>query len=196
MNSKPPLIGHEISPVAPNRDVQPLPHPPAEGLLRWLFRPVRLQRCAGERQFIIRILVQQFAVKLVTGVLLTFVLPDAAFENQDELFKEPLLAFIIVVFVAPPIETLFLQAAPIEILRALRRSRTLQFISGVIPFAALHFPGGVVSGLAAGVVGGVFFSHTYLECRAKSLWTALWVTTITHGIHNLVVIPFALLLAQ
>ena len=96
------------------------------------------------------------------------------------------------VIFAPPLETLLLQAAPIEILRAFRMPRVLQFLIGSVPFAALHFPGGVAAGIGAGVVGGIFFSHTYLECRSRSWWTAAWATTATHSLHNLIVLPLAL----
>ena len=109
--------------------------------------------------------------------------------------RDPALALFVLVVVAPPVETLLLQTLPIELLRVLRAPRIGQLLAGTVPFAALHFIGGVASGIAAGVVGGLFFSHTYLECRPRSWWTATWVTAVTHCLHNLIVLPVALALA-
>ncbi len=188
------------SPISPVRSPEPPPLPSpgpdvvpvsADRRLGWLLRPVRLQSCRGARQFIFRILVQQFAVKVAVAVPVGFLIPDNAPQAHADLLGNPLLALIVLCLVAPPFETLLLQAAPIEILRALRRSRRLQFLFGAAPFAALHFLQGTASGIGAGIVGGAFFSYTYLECRSRSWWTSLWVTTATHSLHNLVVLPLA-----
>jgi hypothetical protein len=169
---------------------------PAESLRRWLFRPIRFSSCRGKWQFIFRILIQQFAIKILLGTPVALLFSEPPSKAQLELFRDPALAFFLVVIVAPPLETLLLQSAPIEILRALRRSRMAQFLFGAVPFAALHFLDGVISGVAAGIVGGVFFSHAYLECRVRSWWAAVWVTTIIHAIHNLVILPLAVAAAQ
>ena len=161
----------------------------------WLLRPIRLQGCRGPWQFILRILTQQFAVKVAVGLCIGFLLPDEVHPHA-EILRNPLLAFFLIVIWAPPIETLLLQAAPIELLRVFRLPRVLQFIVGSVPFALLHFPGGAAAGIGAGVVGGLFFSHTYLECRTRSWWTAAWVTTVTHSLHNLIVLPLAMAIAN
>lgn len=155
----------------------------------WLFRPVHLDCCIGPWQFIRRVLAQQFGVKIIVAIAIGILIPDAKDANNEAFKLNPFLMGAILVFVAPMFETLLLQAAPIEILRALRRSKRLQFLLGSIPFAALHFPNGAASGIAAGIVGGMFFSYTYLECRNRSWWTAVWVTTATHAIHNLICLP-------
>ena len=133
-------------------------------------------------------------MKVLVGIVIGFLLPDAGLADRTELLRQPFLAFFVLVILCPPIETLLLQGAPIEVLRGLRRSRRLQLLLGSLPFAALHFVGGIGSGVAAGIVGGVFFSHTYLECRSKSWWTSAWVTTARHSLHNLiclaVILPF------
>jgi hypothetical protein len=148
------------------------------------------------KQFVFRILVQQFAVKVLVAIAVVAVLPDARTADRSTVLREPVLAAILLVLVAPIAETLLLQTAPIEISRALRGRRALQFAAGSVPFAALHFIGGIASGVAAGVVGGAYFAHTYLECRPRSWWTASWVTAMTHGLHNLIVVPVLLLMAR
>jgi hypothetical protein len=159
----------------------------------WFFRPVSLNRSRGLRQFVFRILVQQFAVKVLVAVVIVAFLPEAEIADRTTILREPVLAAIILVVIAPIAETFLLQTATIETCRALRGRRPLQFAVGSVPFAALHFIGGVASGIAAGVVGGAFFAHTYLECRQRSWWTATWVTAVTHGIHNLIVLPIIFL---
>ena len=181
----PPLITPSAAPTQERRS--------GAGWL-WLFRPVRLEACRSTCQFIFRILTQQFAAKVIAGVLIGLFIPNAGLTDRSALLRDPALALILLVLVAPPVETLLLQAAPIEILRSLGRSRRFQFLGGSIPFAALHFAGGVGSGIAAGIIGGISFSHTYLEGRSRSWWTALRITTITHGLHNLVCLPVILLL--
>lgn len=169
--------------------------PSAEGRLKWLLRPIRLERCRSARQFIGRILVQQFLAKVALSIPVGILFQDDS-NAQAELLRTPLVAFVAMVLVAPPLETLLLQAAPIELLRAFRRSRAWQFLFGAVPFALLHFPQGIGVGVGAGVVGGLFFSYTYLEGRNRSAWSALWITTVTHALHNLIVLPLALLMVN
>src|SRR5829696_2879764 len=129
----------------------------------WLLRPVRLERCTGLQQFIRRMLVQQFLVKVMVAVPLGLLVPHTVGVQSDFIRTDPGFALIAVLIVAPVLETLFLQVATIEPLRWFGRSRGLQFLAGAVPFAALHFLDGVTAGVAGGVIGGVFFAHTYLE---------------------------------
>ncbi len=183
----------EVPPVLPATPPAP---PPAETFFQGFFRPVRLANCPRKRSFIFRILLQQFAIKILLTIPFALFLNEAPSKAQMELFRNPVMAFIVAILLAPPLETLLLQSAPIELLRALRRSRTAQFLFGAVPFAALHFLDGVISGVSAGIVGGLFFSHAYLEARVQSWWTALWVTTAIHALHNLIVLPLAIAAAQ
>lgn len=161
----------------------------------WLLRPVRLNECVNLWQFIRRILTQQFAVKIVVAVPLGLLIPEVSSEQPDFIREDPLFALVAILLIAPIFETLVLQGLTIESFRLFRRSRLAQFLAGMIPFAALHFFSGIHVGVAAGVVGGIFFSHAYLECRDRSWWTSTKVTTATHFFHNLIVVPIALLAA-
>jgi hypothetical protein len=157
----------------------------------WLIRPVRLTECRDAWQFIRRILVQQFLVKILVAIPIGLLVPQTAGGPPGFIREDPLFALVAILLLAPVVETLLLQSAMIEPLRLFRRSRLAQFVAGALPFAALHFLDGVHAGIAAGLVGGIFFSHTYLECRARSWWAATKVTTATHFLHNLIVTPFA-----
>lgn len=158
----------------------------------WLFRPVRLAESRGPREFIRRVLLQQFLVKVLVAVPIALLVPQDAVGQSQFIREDPIFAIVAILLFAPVIETLVLQGAMIEPLRLFRRSRLVQFIAGAVPFAALHFFDGIHAGVAAGVVGGIYFSHTYLECRARSWWAATKFTTMTHFLHNLIVAPFAL----
>ena len=161
----------------------------------WLLRPVRLKECANLWQFIRRILTQQFLVKILVAILLALLVPEDTSTQPDFILQDPLFALVAILILAPVFETLVLQSLTIESFRLLRRSRVAQFLAGMVPFAALHFFSGIHVGVAAGIVGGIFFSHAYLECRERSWWTSTKVTTATHFFHNLIVAPIAFLAA-
>ena len=160
----------------------------------WIFRPVRLRRCASLWQFVFRILAQQFAVKIIVALFIVSLAPEAA--NSKTVVTDPPIAIVVLVFFAPMLETLLFQTLPIELTRWLNRPHVFQFFAGMIPFAGIHFLGGLASGIAAGVVGGIFFSYTYLECRSTSWWKSTWVTTLIHGLHNVIVLPVFLVMAS
>ncbi|MHA3772378.1 CPBP family glutamic-type intramembrane protease [Verrucomicrobiota bacterium sgz303538] len=157
----------------------------------WLLRPVRLEQCSGLRQFARRILAQQFLVKILVAVAMGFIVPSAVGGQARHIREDPLFALLFVLILAPVLETLVLQSAMIEPFRLFRRSRFAQFLAGAVPFAALHFFDGITAGIAGGVIGGMFFSHAYLECRARSWWAATKTTAATHFLHNLIVTPIA-----
>ena len=160
----------------------------------WIFRPVRLRHCASLRQFVFRILTQQFAVKIIVALFIVSLVPKAG--STKIIITDPLMMIVSVVFLAPILETLLFQTVPIEFFRLLNRPLIVQFLAGMMPFAGVHFLGGVVAGIAAGVVGGIFFCYTYLECRSTSWWRSTWVTAVTHGLHNVIVLPVLLVMAS
>jgi hypothetical protein len=169
-----------------------VPMPPADSSNRglgWLFRPLHLKNCGGPWHFIFLLSAQNLAANVIVAGPLYFLAPDGHhpaanpdFSMTHDLWR----ATIAMVVIAPVFETLFLQAAPIELARTLRQSRWVQFLLGVIPFAALHFPMGIKVGIAAGTVSGMFLSHAYLEGRTCSVWSAFWITMVIHAIHNLI----------
>ena len=157
--------------------------------MRWLLKPVRLRRCHSLREFVVRILLQQFAVKVAVSIPVGICLGLAGVDTK-------VVTIIGVLVVAPVLETLLLQSLPIEVARRFRGRRWVQLAAGAVPFAALHFIGGIASGLAAGVVGGLFFAYTYLEGRERSWATATVATAVVHFLHNLVILPLMLISAS
>lgn len=51
---------------------------------------------------IIRILAQQFAVKVLVATLIGFLIPHAGLADRTDLLKEPLLAVFVLVVLCPP----------------------------------------------------------------------------------------------
>ncbi len=96
--------------------------------------------------------------------------------------------FVLGVFVAPVFETLLLQSAPIGIARLCGAKSGVQALSSIVPFFLGHLTEGVGTGLVAGLVGGFYYAVTYIRWRRVSWWSAFWVTAVSHGIHNLLLL--------
>lgn len=164
-------------------------HAPYKLRFGWLLRPLRLDNCRGPWHFTLLLTVQNLAANAIVAAPLFFLDPHGHHPAADPNFPQThhlLGAALAIALIAPVFETLFLQATPIEFARALRLSRWVQFLLGVIPFAALHFRMGIKVGIAAGIISGAFLSHAYLEGRSRSVWSALWITMVFHAIHNLI----------
>jgi len=98
------------------------------------------------------------------------------------------------VLVAPPIETLVMQALPIFIARILKCSFRSQILAGTVVFSLFHIPEGIATFISAGIVGGFYFSFAYARWRRKSRWKAFWVTMLSHAIHNAIAFVIVLIL--
>ncbi len=92
--------------------------------------------------------------------------------------------FVMIVLFAPVFETLLLQALPIYIARKLHASFSTQVIIATTVFALCHLAEGVAAFVAAGIIGGFYFSFAYAHWRSQSRWQAFWVTAGGHAIHN------------
>ena len=162
---------------------RPPPRPIDEEGGGWLAEHFRAYRQRTVGSFLWRITLEGLLISLGMAMLLTWGFNAASRTDLDEsdlvgLFGELVLS-------APIIETLFLQVVPIALARMMGLSFGGQIAMSMIPFALLHFPAGVGSGIAAGVVGGFYFAFTYAHWRNNSLWTAYWTTALSHALHNL-----------
>lgn len=95
-----------------------------------------------------------------------------------------ILFFMTLVF-APLFETLLLQQVPMSLARRFGMTRLTQFLIGSVPFAAMHFNTGLVSGIAGGVVGGLVLSLAYLTYLSHSKAKAFIITAAIHSLCNL-----------
>jgi hypothetical protein len=129
---------------------------------------------------------------LLAGLLVWPLIRD---NPQEELMKYPApVVFMLIVLIAPLLETLLLQALPVFVVRRFKARWFYQFLAGLLPFALTHLTNGFSSFIAAGLVGGSYFSFCYVHWRQRSRWTATWTTMAQHAIHN--GIAFAILLAS
>lgn len=92
-------------------------------------------------------------------------------------------ALLAVVF-APVFETLILQAPLLLSAWKLGGSFGAQVAVGTIFFALAHYWAGIGTVLAAGIVGGFYFSFTYAFWQRKGHWPAFLATAGSHAIHN------------
>jgi hypothetical protein len=112
-------------------------------------------------------------------------------ERTDLNGIEPVKLFLLVVFVAPFIETLISQAFPVMIARRLRFGFWAQVFFSIPFFALPHWGSGVATVIGAGVISGFYIAFTYVHWREQSFRTALWMTSGVHAFHNLMLIaPF------
>lgn len=94
--------------------------------------------------------------------------------------------------IAPIIETIICQMIPVAIVRKFHGKKWLQVLLATAVFAILHFHiVGFTSGMSAGLIGGFYFSFTYVRWRERSLRAAYWSTVFVHFIYNTVVIGIA-----
>ena len=128
-----------------------------------------------------RIGVESTLVSLIAAALLAVILGVPRRELLD--LSLP-VAFVVLLLVAPPIETLVFQAFPVFIVRALKGSIRTQILVSTLFFSAAHFPEGIATGVSAGVVGGLYYAFAYAHWRTQSRWQSFWITTVCHGIHN------------
>lgn len=105
----------------------------------------------------------------------------------------PFHFFIEAVVLAPFFETLLLQSLPVMIARSWGVGFWWQVLASIVPFAGAHFFVGVAAGIAAGMVGGFYIAFTYVHWRQKSFRSALWMTSGSHAIHNLLLFVIAMI---
>lgn len=105
---------------------------------------------------------------------------------------EPWLHIVGNVLSAPIIETLLFQMITIELLRYLSAGRCTQLMISCFLFALIHTRVGLSSFICAGVIGGLYFSATYIFWRDRlSCRRAFWLTSYVHMISNGVVIAIS-----
>jgi hypothetical protein len=127
-----------------------------------------------------RIGIESTAVSFVVAILLSVLgAPEREFPDWSMGAM-----FVMIVLFAPVFETLLMQALPIYIARKLRTSFRTQVIIATTVFALCHLAEGVAAIIAAGIIGGFYFSFAYAHWRSLSRWQAFWVTAGSHAIHN------------
>jgi hypothetical protein len=147
----------------------------------WVRRHFQRYRERGPWGFCWRIGIESTVVSLAAAIVLVTILGTRERTFMDMSMGQ---VFVLLLMVAPPVETLVFQALPIFVVRWRRGSLRTQIGVSTLLFAAAHFPEGIAVGVSAGIIGGLYFSFAYAHWRGTSRWRAFWVTTLVHAIHN------------
>lgn len=94
--------------------------------------------------------------------------------------------FILIVILAPLIETLLFQTIPISISKWFKFSFSVQIFISFLLFAVAHFFVSWQVGIAAGIIAGFYLAFTYAHWIRKSHFTAFWTTSLSHSIRNFI----------
>jgi hypothetical protein len=152
---------------------------------KWVIEHFRRYLILHPLTFCWTITIENLVVSLaITGLVILI------FQPQTRTNLEPLTAgrFIwLVIILGPILETLIFQTIPVFFARLIKLKLLGQILISVIPFAILHFSRSIGAGIGAGIIGGFYSAFTYVHWRQKSLWTAFWVTALSHGLYNLAI---------
>ena len=144
--------------------------------------PFKRYRSLKPWPFCWRVTVEGVGISLLAALLISIVIPE---EERDFDGMEGAALLFVVIVLAPLIETFLFQALPVFIAKLFRARVRTQMLASIIPFFIAHLFEGLAVGISAGLVGGFYFAFTYIHWRSKSLWTALWVTAVSHFLRNL-----------
>lgn len=156
--------------------------------MNWLKAHFQKHRRRKPWDFCWKVAIEGVIVSIIPAVILV------SFVNQPErgFMNEPLGKMLLLILVlAPVLETLLFQALPIGVARLFKAGFKMQVLVSTIPFAAAHLFEGITVGICAGLIGGFYLAFTYAHWVEKSVWTAMWTTTVAHFIRNgLVAVAF------
>ena len=93
-------------------------------------------------------------------------------------------AFMILVLIAPFIETIICQFAIIELLKKLKLSNQLTVLITAVIFGLLHDYNGFY--IVMTVVAGFIFAYYYVALREQGRWYAIFYVFLLHGLANLI----------
>lgn len=152
-------------------------------LLSFLMNAIGLKKIA---LFILKVNTLYLIAGLCTSYLLSLTISDTDSSKFATKIEET--SIIVTCFAVPLIETLFLQLFPIELLKARKFSKKVQFSVSMLLFAGVHFSNSIISGLSGGLVGGIALGYTYLHWRDEGKAVAFLSTWLIHVINNLAVV--------
>jgi hypothetical protein len=158
---------------------------------RFIVEHFAAHRRRSKWSFFWRISIESLVIPMVV-LLAVSALVDVPARTDLDGFSAPKL-LVLVVIVAPFIETLLSQAFPVMIARRLGFGFWTQVLFSIPFFAVPHLPSGIATVIGAGVISGFYIAFTYVHWRQQSLRTALWMTSGVHAFHNLtLIVPFIL----
>lgn len=161
-----------------------------EGLLGWYTRRASLY---SNRRFIVELFILSFALKVLGALPLIFVPEEAV--SGDQFGDTPAgVVVVAALFAAPVLETLFFQWFLVWLTSKFTPRLTWQIGVSAVIFALFHVSYGVATAYAV-LFPGIVFALAFIVKRRESRWKAFWVTAVIHALHNVVVVPFALMMS-
>ncbi|OHB58439.1 MAG: hypothetical protein A2Z38_04890 [Planctomycetes bacterium RBG_19FT_COMBO_48_8] len=156
--------------------------------MNWLKTHFQKHRKRKPWNFCWRVAIEGLIVSFIIVYVLLFFIEQ---KNRD-FFNWPIsYAILVILILAPVFETLLFQTLPVAVARWRKARFRVQILVSLIPFTLVHLVEGIAVGVGAGLIGGFYLAINYVHWREKSLWTALWTTTIAHAIRN---IPAAIII--
>ncbi|NQU68084.1 MAG: CPBP family intramembrane metalloprotease [Candidatus Marinimicrobia bacterium] len=141
-------------------------------------------------RFLLLITFESVLLSFIIGSIIEFFwdVPIRSFVNLSTI-----RLFVLLVILAPLIETLMFQTIPISIVKYFRANFTFQIFISFVLFAIAHFLIGWQVGISAGTVAGFYLAFTYAHWIRKSHLTAFWITALSHSIRNSIGFIFILI---
>ncbi|PCJ57370.1 MAG: hypothetical protein COA79_16005 [Planctomycetota bacterium] len=133
--------------------------------------------------------------KTILSLVISFLLANLGVAERENNMRLGEIIFL-GIFLFPIIETIFFQTVPIWVGRYCKANFTTLIIISTIIFTIAHAFQGIAAGITAGLVGGFYLAFSYVHWSEISHWTAIWVTTLSHSIHNAIIISLAILFGQ
>ncbi len=144
--------------------------------------------------FVFAISACMLLIECTLALVLVSILGLPPRSNIDSSHKTVL---ILVLFIAPLIETFLAQLIPYVVLKAFGiDNKFFLLFSMASAFVLLHVSAGLTTTLVAGVVGGVFLSYAFLRFSETSLFFAYLITACCHFLNNAFVLFVLLLLSE
>lgn len=163
--------------------------------LRYVSKHFNTYKKLPPLSFCLRITFESFLVSFLVAIFLIILgvvvglidinTPPEFIAEGEESFSYSDSFFPMVIF-APIVETVLFQLFPVFLVGLFGENNNWKIAIATLAFAIPHFLLGFVAGISAGVIGGFYLAFTYLHWRKDSRWRAFWVTTLSHGIHNLI----------
>lgn len=142
-------------------------------------------------RFIIEMLVIAFILKFSFAIIFGFIFSllginvDTDLSYEQELAEKGLFYASILIILFATFETLVGQWLTINLAKMVTKRYLFILIFSATIFALLHVEPIII---AAVWPIGLILAWSFIIYRKKSLWSAIWVTTLIHVLHNLLVL--------
>jgi len=139
-------------------------------------------------RFIIEMSVLAFFLKLIAIMIVLPVFASFGINTETNLdleksfLEDPLWQAVPLIIIFAAFETIIGQMFILWLSKKISKDLAFRLLSSALVFALLHVEPILI---AAVFPIGIVLAWAYVVYREKSLWSAVWVTTAIHVVHNL-----------